>query len=117
MAQEKKFHGKVSIVIWILAFHTVFVNLTNLSINLETAMLSSQRPTPLLKFTGNIPKCRATYNERGQSWLFSSGWQNLAAFRRGSKMAMKNFRQTRIYNFRDKCVVFERKRKFANLTK
>ena len=91
MAQEKKIHGKVSIVIWILAFHTVFVNSTNLSINLETAMLSSQRPTPLLKFTGNIPKCRATYNERGQSWLFSSGWQNLAAFRRGSKMAMKVF--------------------------
>jgi len=28
----------------------------------------------------------------------------------------ENFRQARIYNFRDKCVVFVQNRKFANLT-
>ena len=33
----------------------------------------------------------------------------------GSKNGDENFRQTRIYNFRVKCVVFARKRKFANL--
>ena len=35
----------------------------------------------------------------------------MAAFRRG-KNGHENFRQTRIYNFRDKCVVFACKRKF-----
>ena len=44
-----------------------------------------------------------------------AGWQNLAAFRRGQKWP-ENFCQTRIYNFRDKWVVFARNRKFANLT-
>ena len=44
-----------------------------------------------------------------------SGWQNLAAFRRGQN-GHGNCRQARIYNFRDKCVVFARNRKFANLT-
>ena len=40
-------------------------------------------------------------------------WQ---PFVRG-KNGHENFRQTRIYNFCDKCVVFARNRKFANLTK
>ena len=44
-----------------------------------------------------------------------TGWQNLAAFRQGQN-GQVNFRQARIYNFRDKCVVFARNRKFANLT-
>ena len=35
----------------------------------------------------------------------------------GSKNGNENFRQARIYNFRVKCVVFARNRKFANLTK
>ena len=35
----------------------------------------------------------------------------------GDKNGHENFCQARIYNFRDKCVVFARKRKFANLTK
>ena len=39
----------------------------------------------------------------------------MATFRRG-KNGHENFRQARIYNFRDKCVVFARNRKFANLT-
>ena len=34
----------------------------------------------------------------------------------GRKNGHENSRQTRIYNFRDKCVVFARNRKFANLT-
>ena len=35
----------------------------------------------------------------------------------GGKNGHEKFRQARIYNFRDKCVVFARNRKFANLTK
>ena len=34
----------------------------------------------------------------------------------GGKNGHENFRQARIYNFRDKCVTFVRNRKFANLT-
>ena len=45
----------------------------------------------------------------------TSGWQNFAAFRREQKWH-ENFRQARIYNFRVKCVVFARNRKFAKLT-
>ena len=35
----------------------------------------------------------------------------------GGKNGHENFRQARIYNFRDKCVFFARNRKFANLTR
>ena len=34
----------------------------------------------------------------------------------GGKNGHENFRQTRIYNFRDKCIVFARNLKFSNLT-
>ena len=34
----------------------------------------------------------------------------------GGKNGHENFRQMRIYNFRDKCVVFARNLKFSNLT-
>ena len=34
----------------------------------------------------------------------------------GGKNGHENFRQARFYNFCDKCVVFARIRKFANLT-
>ena len=34
----------------------------------------------------------------------------------GSKNGNENFRRARIYNFRVKCVVFARNRKFAKLT-
>ena len=34
----------------------------------------------------------------------------------GTKNGNENFRQTRIYNFRIKCVVFAHNRKFARLT-
>ena len=39
-------------------------------------------------------------------------WQPFA----GGKNGHENFRQARIHNFLDKCVVFARNRKFANLT-
>ena len=39
-------------------------------------------------------------------------WQPIV----GGKNGHVNFRQARIYNFRDKCVVFARNHKFANLT-
>ena len=45
----------------------------------------------------------------------SPGWQKLAASRRGQKWP-KNFRQSSIYFFDDKCIVFARNYKFANLT-
>ena len=34
----------------------------------------------------------------------------------GAKSGHETFRQARIYNFRDKCVVFARNLKFSNLT-
>ena len=34
----------------------------------------------------------------------------------GDKNGHETFRQARIYNFRDKCVVFARNLKFSNLT-
>ena len=34
----------------------------------------------------------------------------------GNKNGHENFRQARIYNFRDNCVIFARNYKFANLT-
>ena len=34
----------------------------------------------------------------------------------GGKSGHENFRQAGIHNFRDKCIVFARNRKFANLT-
>ena len=39
-------------------------------------------------------------------------WQALG----GGKNGHETFRQARIYNFRDKCVVFARNLKFSNLT-
>ena len=39
-------------------------------------------------------------------------WQPLD----GGKNGHENFRQARFYNFRDKCVIFARNHKFANLT-
>ena len=39
-------------------------------------------------------------------------WQPLV----GGKNGHENFRQARFYNFRDKCVIFARNHKFANLT-
>ena len=58
---------------------------------------------------------QAKFNFSPQNTCCSlAGWQNLAAFV-GSKNANENFCQVRIYNFRVKCVVFARNRKFANL--
>ena len=62
--------------------------------------------------------CRTKRNEC--TLLFVSGvvkqggrtWQPFV----GGKNGHENFRQARIYNFCDKCVVFAHNRKFANLT-
>ena len=45
-------------------------------------------------------------NQGGRTWQAFGGGKN----------GHQNFRQARIYNFRDKCVVFARNCKFANLT-
>ena len=46
--------------------------------------------------------------------LFQGGrtWQAFS----GDKNGHETFRQARIYNFRDKCIVFARNLKFSNLT-
>ena len=44
-----------------------------------------------------------------------SGWQKLAAFRRGQN-GHKNFRQACVYYLRDICVIFARNCKFAYFT-
>ena len=47
-----------------------------------------------------------THDQGGRTWQpFVEG-----------KSGHENFRQARIYNFRDKCVVFARNHKLANLT-
>ena len=60
-------------------------------------------------------------------WMDSNGWtarechslkqggRTWQAFG-GGKNGHETFRQARIYNFRDKCVVFARNLKFSNLT-
>ena len=68
---------------------------------------------------------RRPVSRRGRRWprqraLAASattcqGGRTWQAFGRG-KNGHETFRQTRIYNFRDKCVVFARNLKFSNLT-
>ena len=48
----------------------------------------------------------------GVSFECGRTWQPFV----GGKNGHENFRQTHIYNFCEKCVVFARKRKLANLT-
>ena len=50
-----------------------------------------------------------------KKYIFVQGGRTWQPFV-GSKNGKENFCQARIYNFRDKCVVFARNRKFANLT-
>ena len=50
-----------------------------------------------------------------KDFLVQQGGRTWQAFG-GGKNGHETFRQERIYNFRDKCVVFVRKRKFAKLT-
>ena len=49
------------------------------------------------------------------STTFTQGGRTWQAFG-GGKNGHETFRQARIYNFRDKCVVFARNLKFSNLT-
>ena len=46
------------------------------------------------------------------TWQGGRTWQPIVRSKNGNE----NFRQARIYNFRVKCVVFARNRKFAKLT-
>ena len=52
------------------------------------------------------PKQIITWNQGGRTWQAFGGGKN----------GLKTFRQARVYNFRDKCVVFARNLKFSNLT-
>ena len=49
------------------------------------------------------------------SYMYKQGGRTWQAFG-GGKNGHETFRQARIYNFRDKCVVFARNLKFSNLT-
>ena len=67
----------------------------------ETLRLLNEVKFPSLTGTMDQPKCDI---QGGRSWqLFGEG-----------KNGHKSFRQARLCYFRDKCVVFERNRKFAN---
>ena len=54
-----------------------------------------------------------TDNDKNVANQGGRAWQPFV----GGKNGHANFRQVRIYNFRDKCIVFVRNRKFANLTR
>ena len=56
--------------------------------------------------TSNIFLLLRTSGQGGRTWLAFGGGKN----------GHETFRQARIYNFRDKCVVFARNLKFSNLT-
>ena len=61
----------------------------------------------------NIPVSHISYYSDGCAGQQGGRtWQPFV----GSKNGNENFRQARIYNFRVKCVVFARNRKFAKLT-
>ena len=51
-------------------------------------------------------RTKLTYNQGGRTWQAFGGGKN----------GHETFRQARIYNFRNKCVVFARNLKFWNLT-
>ena len=61
---------------------------------------------------GEIQGTTSFANNHIMSIQGSRTWQPFV----GSKNGNENFRQTHIYNFRVKCVVFARNRKFAKLT-
>ena len=70
--------------------------------------------TPIQTFSITKNPFYLIYNYQDSSSCNQGGrtWQPFV----GGKKGHENFRQVRIYNFRDKCVVFARNRKFANLT-
>ena len=77
------------------------------------------------QLTNRVGKAQNAFHlffcNKTSSWLFgffSFGTQGGRTWQPfvGSKNGNENFRQARIYNFRVKCVVFARNRKFAKLT-
>ena len=56
--------------------------------------------------TGVLRDIGNAYTQGGRTWQAFGGGKN----------GHETFRQARIYNFRDKCVVFARNLKFLNLT-
>ena len=61
----------------------------------------------------NYVKCAKMHSMQNVS--YAQGGRTWQAFG-GGKKGHETFRQACIYNFRDKCAVFARNRKFANLT-
>ena len=62
---------------------------------------------------GEFRKHSKEYPQQWYHWM--QGGRTWQAFG-GGKNGHETFRQARMYNFRDKCDVFARNRKFANLT-
>ena len=62
-----------------------------------------------------VDKTRSNVKGFGQRLGLSQGGKTWQAFG-GGKNAHETFCQARIYNFRDKCVIFARNLKFSNLT-
>ena len=67
--------------------------------------------------SGCLPwPCSYKNRKLGKQWISPhQGGRTWQAFG-GGKNGHETFRQARIYNFRDKCVVFARNLKFSNLT-
>ena len=74
----------------------------------ESNRINSNRLFRELYFSFHVQKSGSIYVYVRQG---GRTWQPFV----GSKNGDANFRQTRIYNFRVKCVVFARNRKFAKL--
>ena len=78
----------------------------------------------MVKVENNMTNVSITAHSDGKNWTESDlldfiikvqGGRTWQAFG-GGKNGHETFRQARIYNFRDKCVVFARNLKFSNLT-
>ena len=110
-----------------------FLNLTKLfktreQVRQELADLSAAKPKPIEVIAQNESSLIITKSEWEQLkmllkaqnfWIFiyDNVWQGGRTWQTfvRSKNGNENFRQTRIYNFWVKCVVFARNRKFAKL--
>ena len=73
--------------------------------------MENQHVPPLPLFLGSSP-CDGQFSE--MTFDLVQGGRTWQAFG-GGKNGHETFRQARIYNFRDKCVIFARNLKFSNL--
>ena len=64
----------------------------------------------------SIFHCKNTLKRASESRVFRPRVAELGSLSSESKKNHENFCQMHIYNFHDKCVVFARNHKFANLT-